>query len=98
MPRKEGNFTVTLTNLNEPATGAVSLTGTPVVGQTLAASNTLPIRTGWGRSLTNGTGTANRSCMNPQRSEWGGRLEKCDKRRSVDRRQACLRTDTMTTH
>ena len=37
----EGNFTVILTNLNEPATGAFSLTGTPVVGQTLAASNDL---------------------------------------------------------
>ena len=37
----EGNFTVTLTNLNEPVTGSVSVSGTPVVGQTLTASNTL---------------------------------------------------------
>jgi surface protein len=37
----EENFTVTLTNLNEPATGAVSVTGTPVIGQTLSVSNTL---------------------------------------------------------
>ena len=37
----EDNFTVTLTNLNEPGTGAVSVTGTPLVGQTLTASNTL---------------------------------------------------------
>ena len=39
----EGNFTVTLTNLNEPVTGTVSVSGTPVVGQTLTASNTWPI-------------------------------------------------------
>ena len=69
----EGNFTVTLTNVNEPATGAVSLTGTPVVGQTLTASNTLADPTASGRSLTNGTGTDNRSCMaEPSRMVWMG--------------------------
>ena len=37
----EGNFTVTLNNANEPSTGTVIVSGTPVVGQTLTASNTL---------------------------------------------------------
>ena len=37
----EGNFTVTLINENEPSTGTVTVSGTPVVGQTLTASNTL---------------------------------------------------------
>ena len=32
---------MSLTNVNEPATGSVSLTGTPVVGQTFSVSNTL---------------------------------------------------------
>ena len=32
---------MTLTNLNEPVTGSVTVSGTPVVGQTLTASNTL---------------------------------------------------------
>ena len=37
----EGNFTVTLLNENEPTSGSVVITGTPVVGQTLTAQNSL---------------------------------------------------------
>ena len=44
----EGNFTVTLINANEPSTGSVTVSGTPVVGQTLTASNTLADPDGFG--------------------------------------------------
>ncbi|MDG1325750.1 MAG: SUMF1/EgtB/PvdO family nonheme iron enzyme, partial [Opitutales bacterium] len=37
----EGNFTVTLTNLNEPTNGNVNISGSPMVGQTLNVSNNL---------------------------------------------------------
>ena len=37
----EGNFTVTLSNANDPATGTVTISGTAEVGQTLSVSNTL---------------------------------------------------------
>ena len=37
----EGNFTVTLLNVNEPTSGSVVIAGTPVVGQTLTAVNSL---------------------------------------------------------
>ena len=44
----EGNFTVMLINANEPSTGSVTMSGTPVVGQTLTASNTLADADGLG--------------------------------------------------
>ena len=37
----EGNFTVTLSNANDPPTGIVTISGTAEVGQTLSVSNTL---------------------------------------------------------
>ena len=37
----EGNFTVTLSNANDPATGTVTISGTAEVGQTLSVSNSL---------------------------------------------------------
>ena len=44
----EGNFTVSLFDANDPATGTVTISGTPVVGQTLTASNTLADADGLG--------------------------------------------------
>ena len=40
--------TINLTNANDPVTGAVAISGTPVVGQTLTASNTLADADGLG--------------------------------------------------
>ena len=37
----EGNFTVTLSDANDPATGTVTISGTPGVGQTLIVTDTL---------------------------------------------------------
>ena len=53
---------MTLTNLNEPVTGSVTVSGTPVVGQTLTAANTLADPDGLGALHTNGTATGCRSC------------------------------------
>ena len=37
----EGNFTVSLNNVNEPPSGSVFVSGNPIVGQTLTATNNL---------------------------------------------------------
>ena len=37
----EGNFTVALSDVNDPATGTVTISGTAEVGQTLSVSNNL---------------------------------------------------------
>ena len=43
------SFSVQLTNLNEPVTGFVALSGTPVIGETLTATNTLTDPDGLGQ-------------------------------------------------
>ena len=58
----EGNFTVTLINENEPSTGTVTVSGTPVVGQTLTASNTLADPDGLGAITYQWYRTGCRSC------------------------------------
>ena len=73
-PRWKGVWLVTLTNLNEIATGVATVSGTIfVVGGTdpFNIENFCRIRTAWGRSPTNGRVMVNRSSTaEPSRTEW----------------------------
>ena len=60
----------TLLLANNPPTGTVTITGTAQIGQILTVRTRLPMRTGSGRSPTNGNATAFRSSLAaPSRTE-----------------------------